>query len=197
MIMNKILLFGCAAILVLVAGCTTISSDTGSPQPASPVLTQSVPAPSETVVSNPLLPMNAAVVLGTGEKQFTASVDSFEIDPQSEPGKQTITVYVAVKNTGTVPVQLVWFSRLTDVSGRIYGGIGISHGGNGARSGLIYPNMTEAARDYVVVPEADFAQLSRGAILDVYFMEKKSDTDSISLVPDYHIRWAIDPGVLA
>lgn len=190
--MNKILLFGCAAILMLVAGCTTISSDTGTPQPASPV-----PTPSVTAVSNPVLPMDAQVVLGTGEKQFTASFDSFEIDPPSEPGKQTITIYVAVKNTGTVPVQLVWFSRLTDVSGKIYGGIGISHGGNGARSGLIYPNTTEAARDYVVIPEADFAQLSRGAILDVYFMEKKSDADSISLVPDYHIRWAVDPAVIA
>jgi hypothetical protein len=141
--------------------------------------------------------MDAQVVLGTGGKQFTASVDSFEIDSPSEPGKQTITIYVAVKNTGTVPVQLVWFSRLTDVSGKIYGGIGISHGGNGARSGLIYPNITEAARDYVIVPEEDFAQLSRGAIMDVYFMEKKSDTDRISLVPDYHIRWAIDPAVIA
>lgn len=195
--MNKILVFGCVVMLLVIAGCTTISQDTNTTRPASPVSTPSIPIPSDTVVSNPLLPMNATVVLGTGEKQFTASVDSFEIDPPSEPGKQTITIYVAVKNTGTVPVQLVWFSRLADVSGKIYGGIGISHGGNGARSGLIYPNITEAARDYVVVPEADFAQLSRGAILDVYFMEKKSDTDVISMVPDYHIRWAIDPAVIA
>ena len=166
--MNKILLFGCMVILLVIAGCTTTSTDTNKTLPASPV-----PTPSDTVVSTPLLPMNATVVLGTGEKQFNASVDSFEIDTPTEPGKQTITIYVAVKNTGTVPVQLVWFSRLTDVSGKIYGGIGISHGGTGARSGLIYPNITEAARDYVVVPEADFAQLSRGAILDVYFMEKK------------------------
>jgi len=192
MVMNKILLFGCMVILLVIAGCTTTSTDTNKTLPASPV-----PTPSDTVVSTPLLPMNATVVLGTGEKQFNASVDSFEIDTPTEPGKQTITIYVAVKNTGTVPVQLVWFSRLTDVSGKIYGGIGISHGGTGARSGLIYPNITEAARDYVVVPGADFAQLSRGAILDVYFVEKKPDTDVISMVPDYHIRWAIDPAVIA
>jgi hypothetical protein len=191
----KFVIFGCVVILLLIAGCTTISSDTGTPQPMSPVPKLSVPTPSVTVVPNPVLPMNAQVVLGIPENPFTASIDSFEIDPPSEPGKQTITIYVAVKNTGTEPIQLVWFSRLTDISGKIYGGIGISHGGTGARSGLIYPNMTEAARDYVVVPEADFAQLSKGAILDVYFMEKKSDTPS--LVPDYHVQWAIDPAVIA
>jgi hypothetical protein len=193
--MYKILSFACAAVLVLFAGCTTISPDTGTPQPVSPVPTSSIPAPSVTATSGSLLPMDAAVVLGTGEKQFTVSIDSFEIDPPSEPGKQTITIYIAAKNTGTEPIQLVWFSRLTDVTGTIYGGIGISHGGNGARSGLITPNVTEAARDYVVVPEADFEKLSRGAILDVYFMEKKSDT--VSLVPDYHVRWAVDPGKIA
>jgi hypothetical protein len=193
--MYKILSFTCAAVLVLFAGCTTISPDTGTPQPVSPVPTSSIPAPSVTATSGSLLPMDAAVVLGTGEKQFTVSIDSFEIDPPSEPGKQTITIYIAAKNTGTEPIQLVWFSRLTDVTGTIYGGIGISHGGNGARSGLITPNVTEAARDYVVVPEADFEKLSRGAILDVYFMEKKSDT--VSLVPDYHVRWAVDPGKIA
>jgi hypothetical protein len=193
--MYKILSFACAAVLVLFAGCTTISPDTGTPQPVSPVPTSSIPAPSVTATSGSLLPMDAAVVLGTGEKQFTVSIDSFEIDPPSEPGKQTITIYIAAKNTGTEPIQLVWFSRLTDVTGTIYGGIGISHGGNGARSGLITPNVTEAARDYVVVPEADFERLSRGAILDVYFMEKKSDT--VSLVPDYHVRWAVDPGKIA
>lgn len=193
--MKNILIIGCAAILVLVAGCTTVSPDTGTPQPTLPVLTSSVPELTDTVVSDPVLPMNASVVFGTGEKQFTASIDSFEIDPPSEFGKQTITIYVAAKNTGTEPIQLVWFSRLTDVSGKIYGGIGISHGGNGARSGLITPNVTEAARDYIVVPGVDFERLSRGATLDVYFMEKRSDTPS--LVPDYHARWTIDPAIIA
>lgn len=195
MIMNKILLFGCAALLVLVAGCTTVSPDGGTPQPTSPVPTTPVPTPAVTEVPYPVLPMDAEVVLGTGEKQFTVWIDSFEIDPPSEPGQQTITIYVAAKNTGTEPVQLVWFSRLTDVAGKMHGGIGISHGGTGARSGLITRNVTEAARDYVVVPAADFEKLSRGAVLDVYFMEKKSET--VSLVPDYHVRWAIDPDVIA
>jgi len=187
--MNKILVLACAVILMLVAGCTTTSPDNVTPQPTSPVLTTTV-----TPVENSVLPMDAEVVFGTGDKQFTVWIDSFEIDPPSEPGKQTITIYVAVKNTGTEPVQLVWFSRLTDVTGKIYGGIGISHGGNGARSGLITPNVTEAARDYIVVSDEDFEKLSRGAILDVYFMEKKSDT--VSLVPDYHARWSVDPEII-
>jgi len=195
--MKKILLSGCVVILLFVAGCMTIPSGTGTIQPTLPGTTPPLPVPSITAVTNPVLPMNASVKLGTGETPFTASVDSFEIDTPTEPGKQTITIYIAVKNTGTVPVQLVWFSRLTDINGDTYGGIGISHGGNGARSGLIAPNTTEAARDYIVVPEAGFAQLSKGAILDVYFMVKKSDSEPVSLVPDYHPRWAIDSGVIA
>ncbi len=187
--MNKFLLLGCAAILVLIAGCTTPSTEIITPPTTSPV-----PATTVTTVANPVLPMDAEVVFGTGDKQFTTWIDSFEIDPPSEPGKQTITIYVAVKNTGTEPVQLVWFSRLTDVTGKIYGGIGISHDGNGARSGLITPNVTEAARDYIVVSNEDFEKLSRGALLDVYFMEKKSDT--VSLVPDYHARWSVDPAII-
>ena len=97
--MNKILVLACAAVLMLVAGCTTTSPDNVTPQPTSPVLTTTV-----TPVENPVLPMDAEVVFGTGDKQFTAWIDSFEIDPPSEPGKQTITIYVAVKNTGTEPV---------------------------------------------------------------------------------------------
>lgn len=197
--MIKILVSGLAIILVLLAGCTTVPPDTGTPLPASTGTTTPAAAPSSTTVSNPQLTMNASVVLGNDSKQITVYLanDSFEIDPLSEPGQQTITIYVYAHNTGSVPVQLVWFSRLTDTSGRIYGGIGISHGGNGARTDQIYPNMTEAARDYVVVPAADFPQLAKGAILDVYFMEKESDADRVSLVPDYHVRWAIDPGVIA
>jgi len=181
--MIKILLIVCAVFLVFIAGCTTTSPP------------ESTPLPTVTTLPDPVLPMDAQVVLGTGNKSFTAYIDSFEIDPPSEPGAQSITIYVAVKNTGTEPVQLIWFSRLTDVSGKIHGGIGISHGGTGARSGLITPNVTEAARDYVIVPEADFDILSKGAILDVYFIDKNSDRPS--LVPDYHIRWTVDPGVLA
>ncbi len=193
--MKKILLSGLTVILLCVAGCMTTPSGTATPRQTVQAPSTTLPVPSGTV-TNPVLPMNATVMLGTVENPFSASVDSFEIDTATGPGKQTITIYVAVKNTGTEILQLVWFSRLTDANGNTYGGIGISHGGNGARSGLIYPNMTEAARDYIVVPEAGFEQLSRGAILDVYFMVKKSDNETVPLVPDYHTRWAIDPGVI-
>jgi hypothetical protein len=195
--MKKILLTGCAVILLVIAGCLTNQPGTGTAPPPLPATTTSVVIPSKPVESNPVLPMNTTVVLGTKGNPFTASVNSFEIDSPTQPGKQTVTIYIAGENTGTEPVQMVWFSKLTDINGNMYGGIGISHGGTGARSGLIVPNMTEAARDYVVVPEAGFAQLSKGAVLDVYFMVKKSDTDTVSLVPDYHTRWAIDPGIIA
>jgi hypothetical protein len=196
-IMKKILLFGCGMVLLVAAGCLTNPAGTGTAQSPMAATTSIQTVPSITAESNPVFPMNTTVVLGTKENPFTASIDSFEIDSPTQPGKQTVTVYIAVKNTGTEPVQMVWFSKLTDFNGNMYGGIGISHGGTGARSGLILPNMTEAARDYIVVPAAGFPQLSKGAVLDVYFMIKKSDTETVSLKPDYHTRWAVDPGVIA
>ena len=88
---------------MLVAGCTTTSPENVTPQPTSPVLTTTV-----TPVENPVLPMDAEVVFGTGDKQFTAWIDSDSFEsssPVRTGSKQTITIYVAVKNTGTEPVQ--------------------------------------------------------------------------------------------
>jgi hypothetical protein len=80
--------------------------------------------------------------------------------------------------------------------GNSFGGIGISHQGNGARSGKILPGTGgEAARDYIVIhSDESFTTLSKGAVLDVYFMEKISDENS--MVPDYHVAWTVNPGVI-
>ena len=191
--MKKMLCMSLIAGLLLIAGCTSVSPGPGTPEPATP-------APALPVQGTPdnVQPMNAVVPLGNDKNPFSVSIYSFENSTLSAPGKHTITIYVAAKNTGTKPIQFVWFSKLTDRNGYYYGGIGLSHGGNGARTGLIQPNTTEAARDYVEVgSDQDLATLSDGALLDVYFMEKTDkDNTTVTLVPDYHVTWAIDPGVI-
>jgi hypothetical protein len=139
--------------------------------------------------------MNAEVVLGTAGKQINASIYSIEIDPPDESGKHTINIYVGAKNTGVQPHNLTWFSKLTDINGKTYGGIGVSHAGTGARTRDIPLNVTEAARDYIVInSDKDFATLSNGALLDVYFLEPRPEGSP--LVPDYHVTWGINPGTI-
>jgi len=190
--MKKTVLLVIMVCILLIAGCTTQSSNPG--------LSGTVP-PTSSSANLPgqgnSLPMDGHTVHTTANTTFEVWIDSFEVDAVQENGDQTITVYVVAKNTGTKPIRLVWFSRLTDLNGKTYGGIGISHGGSGARSDWIQPNMSEAARDYVTIrSNPDLATLAKGAVLDVYFMEKPSDDIPVSLVPDYHTSWIIDPGVI-
>lgn len=186
--MKKILILALSVILALVAGCTTASPGNSLPvasAPATPQPTLSIPSTA--------LPMNGTMILGNATHQITASIDSFEVNPQPD-GKQTLTIYVAARNTGKDPIKFVWFSKLTDLYGNTYGGIGLSHGGNGARSAWIMPNFSELARDYVTVDNSNaLADLNKGAILDVWFMEQKMNVTP-TLIPDYHVTWVINPG---
>jgi hypothetical protein len=187
--MRKTLTLVVLACLLLIAGCTTPSSNPGQ-------------SPSLPVTANPLaqgksLAMTEHTVHTTPNTTFEVWIDSFEIGPVQDNGDQELTIYVAAKNTGLKPIQMVWFCKLTDLNGKTYGGIGISHGGNGARTKWILPNATEAARDYVNIrSDRDLATLAKGAVLDVYFMEKPSDTIPVSLNPDYHTSWIIDPNAI-
>jgi hypothetical protein len=139
--------------------------------------------------------MDGKTTLGSGNNTMVVSLDSIEVDPSTEYGNKTITIYVLAMNNGTTPRQFVWFSKLTNTYGNSFGGIGLSHKGSGARTAKILPGRGEAARDYVVLySDESFATLSKGAVLDVYFMEKTSD--EISMVPDYHVAWTINPGVI-
>lgn len=168
--------------LLLAAGCVSQSGPGTSPA---------------TVPQADALPMDGHMVHTTPNTTFDVWIDSFEMGEIQENGDQALTIYIAAKNTGTKPIRMTWFSQLTDVNGKTYGGIGISHGGNGARSSWIQPNMTEAARDYVTVrSDRDLATLSKGAVLDVYFMEKPLDNVPVGEVPDYHTRWTVDAGIL-
>jgi hypothetical protein len=175
--------------VLLVAGCTTtpatIPSGQGSPVPTSPGKASQVP----------VLPMDGNVTLGSGNNTMEVSLDSIEVDPSTDSGNKTITIYVLARNTGTTPRQFVWFSKLTNTNGNSFGGIGISHLGSGARTSEILPTNGEAARDFIEIRSAEsFATLSKGAVLDVYFMDRTSGKNS--MVPDYHVAWTVNPGVI-
>jgi hypothetical protein len=188
--MKKIAILAITVCVLLVAGCTTTPSTTTPSGQVTPVPTFPGKAPSDTV-----LPMNGTVTLGSGNNTMEISLDSIEVDPSTESGNKTITIYVLARNTGTTPRQFVWFSKLTNIYGNSFGGIGISHQGNGARTRDILPENGEAARDYIVIRSADsFATLSKGAVLDVYFMDRTSG--KISMEPDYHVAWTINPEII-
>ena len=193
--MKMIILCAIIVSALLVAGCTTISSGSTTANPGVPARAIPVPTAFTWGVSGNVLPMNAVVELGAAEKTFNVSIYSIEIDPPDESGKHTINIYVGAKNTGTQPHNLTWFSKLTDINGKTYGGIGVSHAGTGARTRDIFPGSTEMARDYIVInSDKDFATLSQGAVLDVYFLEYKPKGSP--LIPDYHVTWGINPGII-
>ena len=175
--------------LLVIAGCT--APDSGS------ATTTTIGTPAGTPATGSTLPMLGHTTIGSGNKTIDVSIDSVEVDADDGTGGRTVTIYVAAHNTGTEPVMMVWFSKLTDTAGNSFGGINASHLGKGARTDWILPNRTEAARDFVnVSSNQDLAILSNGAVLDVYFMNKSSEEAPVSLIPDYHVAWTIDPGTL-
>lgn len=190
--MKRIAVFIIFACIVLAAGCTT-----GAPQQGGPSSTPALPASAGPLTEGKPLPMNGNMSHATPNTTFDVSIFEMEIGEVKENGEQELGIYIAARNTGTVPVQLVWFSKLTDNTGKSYGGIGISKGGVGARSYWINPGMAEAARDYVVLnSDRDLEALKKGAILDVYFIERPGEDYPSSLEPEYHTRWRIEPGAI-
>jgi len=188
--MKNIAILAITVCVLLITGCTTTPSTTTPSGPVSPVQTFPGKASPDQV-----LPTDGKVTLGNGNNTMEVSLDTIEVDPSTDSGNKTITIYVLARNTGTTPRQFVWFSKLTNTYGNSFGGIGISHRGSGARSAKIPPGKGEIPRDYIEIRSAEsFATLSKGAVLDVYFMEKTSD--EISMVPDYHVAWTVNPGVI-
>jgi hypothetical protein len=189
--MKNILAFVMIVSLLVTAGCTGPAADSGTLPGAVSFSPEGVP-----VTVSKALPMDQHLTLGSGNTTVDVSIDSFEVSPAEDNQTRTVTIYVAAHNTGTAPVMMVWFSKLTDSTGKPFGGIGISHGGNGARTYWIAPNRTEAARDYVTVSDQDLAALAKGAVLDVFFINKPSDDAPVSYTPDYHVTWKIDAGTI-
>jgi hypothetical protein len=181
--MKTLILLLAIAGMMIAAGCSV---------PVASTDTHGTTAPGK------VLPMYANTTIGSDNKTLEVSIHSIELDAKADnESGRTLTIYVAAKNTGTEPMMLVWYSKLTDQNGNTYGGINVSHGGNGARSGKIPPGMTEAARDYIdQLTNQDLGVLSKGAVLDVYFFEKSLSNGTISQKPDYHVAWTIDPGAV-
>lgn len=188
--MKNIAILAITVCVLLVAGCTTTPATITPSGQVSPV-----PTSPDKASQVPVLPMDGNVTLGSGNNTMEVSLDSIEVDPSTDSGNKTITIYVLARNTGTTPRQFVWFSKLTNTNGNSFGGIGISHLGSGARTSEILPTNGEAARDYIEIRSAEsFATLSKGAVLDVYFMDRTSGKNS--MVPDYHVAWTVNPGVI-
>jgi hypothetical protein len=168
--MKTIVLGAITLCLILVAGCTTGQSNSG------------VPAQS--------LKMNEPAVLQNGSYTVTTLIDHIDVD-SSKPGKKIIDIYIKAINSGTQPIQLVWYSRITDPDGVAHGGIRVSHGGSGAAAPLLDPGASATVRDYVVIEsDADFAALARGGILDVSFIGQQTESGS---TVNFHTSWVIDP----
>ncbi|MFA5221314.1 MAG: hypothetical protein WC391_03395 [Methanoregula sp.] len=169
--MKTILILIATACLILVAGCSTISS------------------PSQTVPGSSLK-MNEPAALSGGNYSFNASISEISVD-SSATGGHTINIFITAKNTGTNPVRLTWFSKLTGPDGTTFGGVNVSHGGAGAHSSLLSPGLSETARDYVVVQsDKEYAALSHGAMLDVAFSGQQ---DANETPVTLHASWTIDP----
>jgi hypothetical protein len=167
--MKTIVLGAIILCMILVAGCTTGQSVSG------------VPAQS--------LKMNEPAVLQNGSYKITTQIDHIDVD-SSKPGKKIIDIYIRAVNSGTHPIQLVWYSKITDPDGVSHGGIGVSHGGSGAETPPLKPGSSATVRDYVVIEsDADFAALARGGTLDVTFTGQ--DPESGSPV-NFHTSWVVD-----
>jgi hypothetical protein len=187
--MKNLVILVMVVCVLLAAGCTTAPSTPTASGQVSPV-----PTFPGKVSPDTILPMEGNTTLGTGNNTVEVSLFSIELDPPTDVDNRTINIYVLARNTGTTPRQFVWFSKLTNIYGNSFGGIGISHLGNGARSRKILPTNGDAARDYIIIrSDESYATLSKGAVLDVYFMDR---TEKNSMVPDYHVTWKIDPGVI-
>jgi hypothetical protein len=170
--MKNILILVATACLLLVAGCSTISS------------------PTHIAAQGSSLQMNEPAALSGGNYSFNASISEISVD-SSATGGRTINIFITAKNTGANLVQLSWFSKLTGADGTSFGGVNVSHGGSGAHTTILSPGLSDTPRDYVVVPsDKDYAALSQGATLDVTFYGQQTDTET---PVTYHASWAIDP----
>jgi hypothetical protein len=188
--MKNIAILAITVCVLLIAGCTTTPATTTPSGQLTPVMT----FPGKTSL-DPILPMNGTATLGSGNNTMDVYLYNIEVDPQTDNSTHTITINVLAGNNGTTPRQFIWFSKLTNTNGNSFGGIGISHKGSGARSGMIPPNAGEIPRDYIEIrSDESFATLSKGALLDVYFMERTNN--ETCMVPDYHVTWTINPGVI-
>jgi len=176
--MKKAVLLSIAFCLILVAGCSTTTP--------SPTATPSAPAPTAQPVA-----VKEVSVMKSGNYSLLTSIDHIDVDSK-DSGQHTVNIYLSVKNNGTESQRLVWYSKLTGKNGLSYGGVGVSHGGSGARTFILAPGESNTARDYVTVDsDQEYAALKTGgATLDVEYADQASPLDPI---PNLHSTWVLEP----
>jgi hypothetical protein len=170
--------------LILVAGCTTLPSGNTNTSGVS----GGTGAVSAT--GHPVLSQYETAVLVNGTYAINATIE--QIAPgRSQSGNHEVDIYINVKNTGTTPVQLQWFSRITDAQGVSFGGIGISHNGSGAETAILMPGVSDTPRDYVVIEsDKDYAALANGATLEVFFATEPLTNQA---PVEFSAAWTLNP----
>jgi len=171
--------------LLLVAGCTTL--------PSGNTTTYGISGGTSAVSSatgHPVLSQYETAALVNGTYSINATIE--QITPgRSQSGNHEVDIYIDAKNTGTTPLQLRWFSRITDAQGVSYGGIGISHNGSGAETTILMPGVSDTPRDYVVIDsDKDYAALANGATLEVFFVTEPLTNQT---PVEFSAVWTLNP----
>jgi hypothetical protein len=175
--------------LILIAGCMS-NAPTGTTGTETPTVTA---ATSAATAGGTILNQRETAVLTNGSYAVNASVEEISVDTTGS-GARKINIYVHASNTGTTPVKLQWFSRITDATGRSYGGINISHDGSGAETGPLGKGDSETPRDYVVIDsDKDYRALSQGATLEVFFTA--TPVGSTGTPADFTAAWSLSPTI--
>lgn len=144
--------------IALAAGCTSV------PSGSTAAGTAQNPAASGTSV----LDRTETAVLTNGTYAVNATIDSISVE-KTDAGGHRVDIYIRAGNAGTAPVQLRWYSRLTTANGDTFGGVGISHGGDGAETAILRPGESDEARDYVNIDtDTEYAEFSERATLEVF-----------------------------
>jgi hypothetical protein len=166
--------------LILVAGCT---SSTGTPNTS---------ASSPGAAGNAAAGQEQVVTLVNGTYAFNASI--YDITTTALPsGRHQVNIFVTVTNAGKTPVQLRWFSTLTNAEGVSFGGVGVSHGGNGAETPPLMPGISATGRDYITIDsDQDYQTLSKGTTLTVNFVTEPSNNQT---PVSFSTAWILDPSV--
>ncbi|MGB2673609.1 MAG: hypothetical protein WBC56_01560, partial [Methanoregula sp.] len=122
--------------MILFAGCT---SSPGTPGTSTAGAGGNAAAGQDQVAT-----------LVNGTYAFNASI--YAITTTALPsGGHMVNIFVTVSNVGKTPVQLRWFSTLTNANGVSFGGIGVSHGGSGAETPPLGQGTSATGRDYITI----------------------------------------------
>jgi hypothetical protein len=164
--------------MVLVAGCTS--------SPGTPGMSATGAGGTAVVDQDQV----AALVNGT--YAFNASIYAITTTALS-PGGHQVNIFVTAINAGKNPVQLRWFSTLTNAEGVSFGGVGVSHGGTGAETPVLGPGIRATGRDYVTIDsDQAYQTLGKGTTLTINFVTEPLGNET---PVSFSTEWTLDPSV--